>query len=363
MFKVTANWFWKVLFLLILCISFKLTADQTEVIHIDRAIIEKNLGRGSTPTLPFYPAGITAIKICNANEVETIVKSLHTERHFQGIVKLLVDGKPIEEKKVDLPPGRTVPVKFKLPFILESKHEIKILLSYNKPDDLLEWEKSLNFNEREVVNQIDIGVYNKIYFVPSLVKVDGNLSEWKDTKPLILNSKGDVFLAKDREKWKGPDDLSAKIYLGWDNEHIYIAAEVKDDKHCNLQPANTLWDGDAIQFAFAPLSIVTITPINLGVALSKGQSISKRWRGGVSGLFNRSKYIVKRDEEKKVTYYEIKIPCSSLNIEGRKGQMFGFNIVVFDDDDEKGQKYWMQLAPGLAPSLRAGQFKNFVLWK
>jgi|LSQX01.1.fsa_nt_gb hypothetical protein len=365
MVKVTENLCWKIIFLVIVCISFQVKADQTEVIHIDRKIIEQNIGETSPPTLPFYPAGVTNIKICNANEVDTLIRSLHTEREFKVNASLLVDGKKIGEKKVTLPPGRTVPVTFKLPFILNSKHEIKVLLSYEKPDNLLEWEKALNFSEREAVTNIDIDTYNKIAFVPFKVKIDGDISEWKGIEPIVFHNKKDVFPVKERDKWKGPDDLSAKIYLGWDDKNMYIAAEVKDDKHFNLQSAKNLWDGDAIQFAFVPFSVkVREMVTNVGVSLSKGRSLAYRWgSGGSSRLIARSVYAVKRDEEKKVTYYEIQMPTTSIRFPAKNGQMFSFNIVVFDDDNGKGHKYWMELTPGLANKVKAEQFKNYILWK
>lgn len=35
--------------------------------------------------------------------------------------------------------------------------------------------------------------------------------------------------ARALEPWKGPDDLSAKVWLRWDERNLYLAARVRDD--------------------------------------------------------------------------------------------------------------------------------------
>ena len=46
-----------------------------------------------------------------------------------------------------------------------------------------------------------------------------------------------------------PDDLSARIWLGWDEEYLHVAARVIDDVHIQRQDGERLWRDDCVQFA------------------------------------------------------------------------------------------------------------------
>lgn len=57
--------------------------------------------------------------------------------------------------------------------------------------------------------------------------LDGNLDEWNRENPLVLNDAAQ--LVRDGHFWNGPDDLSANVYVAWDETYIYIGAEVTED--------------------------------------------------------------------------------------------------------------------------------------
>lgn len=57
--------------------------------------------------------------------------------------------------------------------------------------------------------------------------IDGDLSEWNTSSPLIL--KDEAQLIRHGHAWKGPNDLSAEIYVMWDEENLYIAADIIED--------------------------------------------------------------------------------------------------------------------------------------
>jgi len=66
----------------------------------------------------------------------------------------------------------------------------------------------------------------------------------------------------------------------------------------------------------------------------------------------------------RVTRYRLRLPLAALGLE--PGAEFGFNLLFFDDDD-KGQCYWLQLAPGLARGPARGSntalYPRFLLQK
>ena len=80
------------------------------------------------------------------------------------------------------------------------------------------------------------------------IVIDGDLSDWNLADPIVIDggevltldaasaaayNNGDaeynVQLVRDEHFWNGPDDLSAKFYVAWDEENLYIAAEVTED--------------------------------------------------------------------------------------------------------------------------------------
>jgi hypothetical protein len=77
--------------------------------------------------------------------------------------------------------------------------------------------------------------------------IDGNLTEWNKAYSLFLGAKEDVKLGN---SWRDANDLSAKIYLGWDENNLYVAAEVKDDEpFTNEKEKGEIWNGDCLEIA------------------------------------------------------------------------------------------------------------------
>ena len=79
------------------------------------------------------------------------------------------------------------------------------------------------------------------------VVIDGKLDDWNLNDPLVLDggpvitldaataawNNGDAEynaqLVRDEHFWNGTDDLSAKVYVAWDEEWLYIGADVTED--------------------------------------------------------------------------------------------------------------------------------------
>jgi len=205
--------------------------------------------------------------------------------------------------------------------------------------------------------------------IVSPVKVDGDLAEWS-SRPYILMDKREQIIPPHKVNWYGTEDLSAKVYLGWDETNFYFAAEVADDKHFNTREGIMIWNGDSIQFAFDPRlngnqkkeAGWDFDDYNLGLALTATGPAAFVWNGPDKKLWEKSEYSVKRDEKNKKTIYEAKIPFSVLGVVPKAGKsMFGFSFVIFDDDDGAGQTYYYQLTPGITESVKPGSFKRFLL--
>jgi len=180
------------------------------------------------------------------------------------------------------------------------------------------------------------------------VTVDGVLGEWAG-KPTLTRSSLFQIVPEDRRRptgrqapWQGPEDLSVKAWWGVDGDALCVAAEVTDDTPFNRQTGGKIWNGDALQ-----LGIVLSSNVhwNLGVALTTNGAAFHPFEGRGDTLSKTAACAVVRDEPAKVTRYELRLPLADLGV--KPGESFGFNVVVLDDDDGTGSRYWFQLAPGL----------------
>ena len=87
------------------------------------------------------------------------------------------------------------------------------------------------------------------------IKIDGDLAEWKDVPGVTMAEEKFFFVGQSMSsaKWKGPADLSATFKLQWDNEYLYIAADVTDDRviepHGSQVPGTETgsWDDDGVE--------------------------------------------------------------------------------------------------------------------
>lgn len=59
------------------------------------------------------------------------------------------------------------------------------------------------------------------------IVIDGKLDEWNLDSPAIVNDAAQLI--RDGVVWKGADDCSVNFYLSWDEENLYMAAEVTED--------------------------------------------------------------------------------------------------------------------------------------
>lgn len=59
------------------------------------------------------------------------------------------------------------------------------------------------------------------------VVIDGSLDEWNLDSPAVVADAAQII--RDAVFWQGPNDCSAKFYLSWDEENLYMAADVTED--------------------------------------------------------------------------------------------------------------------------------------
>ncbi|MHC4501090.1 MAG: sugar-binding protein [Planctomycetota bacterium] len=91
--------------------------------------------------------------------------------------------------------------------------------------------------------------------------IDGDLSDWNlDVMiPAVLDTPEQLFTGQ--TYWDNPEDCSGEFYLLWDDENIYMAVVVKDDKLSQNKTGSNIWNADAIEIFFSTTdAVVPVSP-------------------------------------------------------------------------------------------------------
>ncbi len=350
------------IFLLCFMMIFALSpaAQNSNVIYVEDTILKEALeGYKPLPLRHIYPAGVEGILIPALDEILVNVRCYMESESIEFNATIKIDGEQLESKHMHMDPGERRHVTFNLPEMLSSRHEIVVQLDYKEPENLPSWKEEMDFTCQETSKTFDYDDLYHSYYLHSDVQIDGDLTEW-EAHPYFRLGKENVGDAD-------PDAITltlekADVYLGWDDKYFYLAVAAKVEEHHNVQSGSQIWNGDGIQFAIDP-GLPGTEPFNLGVALASERVQSFQFAGPPTNLFEKSDYHVERDDDAKMTYYEIKMPFEALEIPVRKGSLFSFNIVVFEDADGRGYDYWLQMTRGIAGGWDTGEFNRFVFWK
>ncbi len=75
--------------------------------------------------------------------------------------------------------------------------------------------------------------------------IDGDLADWAGVPAASLEGPRDIV--RSPEYYAGPSDLGAAVRLGWDENALYLAAEVTDDVFFQKETGFLTWKGDCLQ--------------------------------------------------------------------------------------------------------------------
>jgi len=172
---------------------------------------------------------------------------------------------------------------------------------------------------------------------PPSLGADGQSWELADTA--VLRELRHVTGQAGPIRWSGPDDLSARCRLLWDERNLYFQAEVKDDVHVQETAPGRMFLNDNIQLAFmadGPGKDSAVTELSLG--LGDGREAVYGHVGQKIGVVDAktAQLSVTRDEAARTTVYEAAIAWQALGIaEPKPGLHLRFAILV-NDSDRKG---------------------------
>lgn len=222
--------------------------------------------------------------------------------------------------------------------------------------------------------------FNEIYF-SSFIKtkkppvIDGKAdeAEWRLDTPFVIKYQNQVVKIPD---WGGTNDLSAEIHFNYDYDNLYMYAEIKDDVFYDTENENRIWFVDSIQFAFATRRTADSGRTEFSIGSLNGEPAFKReaYIGadtGILGLKDKENFaedapelVFNRDEEKKMTFYEMKMPWKYIfpETDGKpymKKSLY-FSMLV-NDNDGNGRRGWLEFCPGIGLTKNPIDFKEISL--
>ena len=267
-------------------------------------------------------------------------------------------------KNIDIgviPRNTTGQISFELPKIIK-KGEYRFAFDY-----VSETGERYSFEEE---TDLTVAPYAKTKPI-----IDGVLdkNEWVYDASVYADSASQV---RQIVGWGGASDLSGKSTVMWDEDNMYMYAEVTDNVFLNDYPLSAHWNGDSIQvgIVYGDEEFIALgqsgTKFNeFGLALSSVDGAGAyRTMSQNDGWFEKG--IIKDAEVKIVnsgnkTVYEARIPWTSLIGEGispNEGDMLGFSFLI-NDNDGGGRRGWIEHAGGIGETKNTEMFTYLTLIK
>ena len=325
-----------------------LNSDQTLSVKIDlgKEFIEFRHYEELLPLTVEYPVEVK-IDVPSLYYADIQLHNLMTEREFTVNLVATVEGKRILQQERLLPAGKPQTVRCPLPASLTGKAD--------QLQVAVQWPVDIGPANGCFSTDID---FRKITRMPRRTNV-GNFDEveWGETT-YTLDTRASVNLKENQDQWQGVEDASADFRWFCTDNYLWLAADVRDDYHVNNKEDMEIWNGDALQIGIAPIGVEAT---NIILALTDSGVQCYQWCGVDRTLMKKSKYTITRDDVKAYTHYRLRLPLSALGLASESGTLFGLSAVLFDDDDGKGTKFWMETSPGLAIGWNPLLFKPFAI--
>ncbi|WP_432989432.1 hypothetical protein [Dactylosporangium sp. CA-233914] len=178
------------------------------------------------------------------------------------------------------------------------------------------------------------------------VKVDGVVDRDLEKLPAQTLGEDEQVITG----WKGPQDLSGRLWITHDDSKLYITAQMTDDVRSQPARGASIWQGDSLQLGSSPgWPGEGGRPVSeIGTALTDAGPVDiTRWlpvSGGTDGVTTA----VKRDEKTKTTTYELAVTWAALGVDAKDRIMAA--TIAINDNDGSGRRGWSTWGRGVAES-------------
>jgi hypothetical protein len=185
-----------------------------------------------------------------------------------------------------------------------------------------------------------------------------------ETQPLVRKDRQSVLPSDPTIPWTGPEDLSMRSWIGWDEKDLYLAVEITDDIHVVTDTGEGFWMSDSLQIALDPANDSTAgydaNDIEFGFAKGAKENAS-RLTSPSGGPLKCDYLNIERNETKKTTLHTAAVPWTLCpGFKPNPGHIFALNIIA-NDNDGQGRACWIGLTPGIGEEKRPEQYLRFLL--
>lgn len=103
----------------------------------------------------------------------------------------------------------------------------------------------------QIVRPLEIKPHLTIAHAAVKPTLAGNLDDWKDATTFTLDNEYFIDPAVPGKKllWGGPADLSAQLFMKWDEAALYVAVLARDDEHLQNTNEMMMWSQDVMMAA------------------------------------------------------------------------------------------------------------------
>lgn len=152
-------------------------------------------------------------------------------------------------------------------------------------------------------------------------------------------------------------DLTADAWYRWDADGLSLTVRVDDDVHVQSWTAGEMWQGDSVQFTFAPGAPGEVVANHeFGMALTPSGPQVYRWvPTAQTGLVEDAEVAVNRDDTAQVTVYEVLLPWSELDGWDPTDRLMSTAIAINENDG--AGRTWAEWGGGIAGSKDSSLFK------
>ncbi len=162
--------------------------------------------------------------------------------------------------------------------------------------------------------------------------------------------------------------LDSDVWISYDDDYLYVRAEVKDDVNINNNVENGIWNGDCMQLDFTNERYRFDTDPKVfweyGFSLTAKGKASWVWSApngkSDTALENASpgaKYDVVRDEKNKLTTYEIQIPWTDMAPVTKPTKEDALCVtMVFNEGDYNVRDGWTTWGHGVAETKNPAKY-------
>lgn len=177
----------------------------------------------------------------------------------------------------------------------------------------------------------------KAYYTSVAPTIDGDWSDWSAPEMPAR------FVVVGGQHRSGIQDLDASFKLAWDENYLYVAVKMRDDKYVQNARIDQLYKGDSIEVLFdsefyGDFDNATLNNDDFQVGINPGH-------GSPSGpkeayIWYPANQVGPRDDidigtkrSGGITRIEVEIPWSTFNVTPETGAHYGFAIGISDNDD------------------------------